>query len=289
MARDIMHRITVVIFALLFSCLGWGQANPNVTTVPFDSQALHRRAPFNVILPAGYESSVRRYPVLYLLHGIGDRYDTWVTNTNLVEYARPYQLIIVMPEGDKGWYVNGTVPNGRWEDYIMKEVMPYVDSHYRTLQQLGMRATAGLSMGGYGALMLGLKHRDLFSFAASMSGALNVTDWTPENMGSDMPDWIRQSILAAFGPAGSPQRKEYDLKLLINAPVAELPFIYLDCGTEDHLLQQSRDFSQLLQEKKIPHEYRERPGIHEWPEWDHQIQEVLKVLWERWGMKPGST
>jgi len=286
MARDIMHRIKIVILALLFSCLGWGQANPSVTTVPFDSQALHQRAPFNVILPAGYENSVRRYPVLYLLHGIGDHYDTWVTNTNLAEYARPYQLIIVMPEGDKGWYVNGTAPNSRWEDYIMKEVMPYVDSHYRTLQQMGMRATAGLSMGGYGALMLGLKHRDLFSFAASMSGALNVTDWTPENMGADMPDWIRQSIVAAFGPAGSAQRKEYDLKQLINAPVAELPFIYLDCGTEDHLLQQSRDFSRLLQEKKIPHEYRERPGIHEWPEWDHQIQEVLKVLWERWGMKP---
>jgi S-formylglutathione hydrolase FrmB len=285
MARNIMYRITIVVFALLFSCLGWTQANPTVTTVPFDSQTLHQRAPFNVILPAGHENSVRRYPVLYLLHGIGDHYDTWVTNTNLVEYARPYQLIIVMPEGDKGWYVNGTVPNSRWEDYIMKEVMPYVDSHYRTLQQMGMRATAGLSMGGYGALMLGLKHRDLFSFAASMSGALNVTDWTPENMGSDMPDWIRQSIVAAFGPAGSPQRKEYDLKQLINAPVAELPFLYLDCGTEDHLLQQSRDFSRLLQEKKIPHEYRERPGIHEWPEWDHQIQEVLKVLWERWGMK----
>ena len=284
-----MRRAILIATSQLFVALSWAQANPTVTTVPFESQVLHQRAPFNVLLPAGYENSVRRYPVLYLLHGIGDHYDTWVKNTNLAEYSRPYQLIIVMPEGDKAWYVNGTGPNSRWEDYIMKEVMPYVDSHYRTLQQLGMRATAGLSMGGYGALMLGLKRRDLFSFAASMSGALAVTAWTPENMGPDMPDWIRQSIIAAFGPAGSPQRREYDLKELINAPVAELPFIYLDCGTEDHLLQQSRDFSQLLQEKKIPHEYRERPGIHEWPEWDHQIQEVLKVLWERWGLKASNS
>ena len=284
-----MRQATLLAAALLISsCLAWPQANPTVKTVPFDSQALHQRAPFNVLLPAGYEVGVRRYPVLYLLHGIGDHYDTWVTNTNLVEYARPYQLIIVMPEGDKAWYVNGTGANSRWEDYIMKEVMPYVDSHYRTLQQVGMRATAGLSMGGYGALMLGLKHRDLFSFAASMSGALAVTDWTPQNMGPDMPDSIRQSIVAAFGPAGSPQRKEYDLKQLINAPVEELPFIYLDCGTEDHLLQQSRDFSKLLQERKIPHEYREQPGIHEWPLWDQQIQEVLKLLCKRWGLKPGN-
>ena len=280
-----MRKPILAAIVLLLPCFAFPQANPTVTTVPFDSQMLHQRAPFNVLLPAGYENGVRRYPVLYLLHGIGDHYDTWVKNTNLVEYARPYPLIIVMPEGDKAWYVNGTGPNSRWEDYIMKEVMPYVDSHYRTLQQLGMRATAGLSMGGYGALMLGLKHRELFSFSASLSGALAVTDWTPDNMGADFPDWIRQSVVAAFGPAGSPQRKEYDLKQLINAPVAELPFIYLDCGTEDHLLVQSRDFSRLLQEKKIPHEYREQPGIHEWPLWDHQIQAVLRLLAERWGLK----
>ena len=283
-----MRRATLLAIALLLSCLARAQANPTVTTVPFDSQTLHQRAPFNVLLPAGYENSVRRYPVLYLLHGIGDHYDAWVKNTNLVEYARPYPLIIVMPEGDKAWYVNGTGPNSRWEDYIMKEVMPYVDSHYRTLQQQHREATAGLSMGGYGALMLGLKHRDLFSFAASLSGALAVTDWTPENMGSDFPDWIRQSVVAAFGPAGSPQRKEYDLKQLINAPIEELPFIYLDCGTEDHLLLQSRNFSQLLEDKKIPHDYREQPGIHDWPVWDQQIQEVLKVLWQRWGLKASS-
>ena len=280
-----MRKISTLAIALLISCAAWAQANPSVVTIPFDSQALHQRAPFNVLLPAGYDSGVRRYPVLYLLHGIGDHYDAWVKNTNLVEYARPYPLIIVMPEGDKAWYVNGAVPNSRWEDYIMKEVMPYVDSHYRTLQQLGMRATAGLSMGGYGALMLGLKHRDLFSVAASLSGALGVTDWTPENMGADFPDWIRKSVLDAFGPAGSPQRKEYALDQLINAPVAELPFIYLDCGTEDHLLVHSRNFSKLLQEKKIPHDYREQPGIHEWPLWDQQIQEVLRLLAERWRLK----
>ena len=281
-------RKAIVAIVFLLSCLAFAQSNPTVTTVPFESQALHQRAPFNVLLPVGYQNSIQRYPVLYLLHGIGDHYDTWVTNTNLVEYARPYPLIIVMPEGDKAWYINGAVPNSRWEDYIMKEVMPYVDSHYRTLQGQRMEATAGLSMGGYGALMLGLKHRDLFSLAASLSGALAVTDRTPENMGADFPDWIRKSVMDAFGPAGSPQRKEYDLKQLINAPVDELPFIYLDCGTEDHLLVQSRNFSRLLQEKKIPHEYREQPGIHEWPLWDHQIQSVLRLLAERWALKTGN-
>ncbi|HEU5334632.1 MAG TPA: alpha/beta hydrolase family protein [Terriglobales bacterium] len=281
-------RKAIVAVVFLLSCLGFAQSNPTVVTVPFDSQALHQRAPFNVLLPVGYQNSIQRYPVLYLLHGIGDHYDTWVKNTNLVEYARPYPLIIVMPEGDKAWYVNGVVPNSRWEDYIMKEVMPYVDSHYRTLQGQRMEATAGLSMGGYGALMLGLKYRDLFSVAASLSGALGVTEWTPENMGADFPDWIRKSVMDAFGPAGSPQRKEYGLAQLLNAPVDELPFIYLDCGTEDSLLVHSRNFSKLLQEKKIPHEYREQPGIHEWPLWDHQIQEVLRLLAERWELKTGN-
>src|SRR5579862_8473476 len=101
-----MRRAILIATSLLFVALSWAQANPTVTTVPFESQVLHQRAPFNVLVPAGYENSVRRYPVLYLLHGIGDHYDTWVKNTNLVEYSRPYQLIIVMPEGDKAWYVD---------------------------------------------------------------------------------------------------------------------------------------------------------------------------------------
>ena len=282
--RLLIDRVLTLAACLSLLASGHAQDKVALVTVPFDSPALHMRAPFNVELPAGYEHDVARYPVLYLLHGIGDHYDAWVEKTNLLVYATRYPLIIVMPEADKGWYTNGVAPNARWEDYLMKEVIPYVESHYRTLQDQRMWAVAGLSMGGYGALKLGLKYRDQFSFAASMSGALYVTNWSDQDL-KDRQD-IAHTIDAAFGPVGSPARTANSLNTLLDAALGDKesgpPFIYLDCGTEDHLITDSRQFSETLLQKKVPHEYRERPGVHDWHEWDHQIQEVLKVLFEYW-------
>ena len=254
-----------------------------LTTIAYDSALLGMKAPFNIILPAGYEQSVRRYPVLLLLHGLWGHYDDWANNTNILEYAGQYPLIVVMPEGGNGWYTNGVAPNAKWEDYIMKEVMPYVESHYRTLQSRRMWAVAGLSMGGYGAIKLGLKYHELFSIAASMSGALAITE-APDSELGDPKGVPYISVHDAFGPQGSAARKANALPTLLESSGVDAPFLYLDCGTEDYqyLYEASRKFSELLQQKKVPHEYRERPGIHDWDEWDHQIQGVLRLIAERW-------
>ena len=255
-----------------------------LSTISYDSSLLGMKAPFNVILPAGYEESARRYPVLLLLHGLWGHYDDWANNTNIIEYAGKYPLIIVMPEGGNGWYTNGVAPNAKWEDYIMKEVMPYVEAHYRTLQSRRMWAVAGLSMGGYGAIKLGLKYHSLFSIAASMSGALEIPEIPDSELG-DPKDVPFISIHEAFGPENSEARKANALPTLLEAAGADAPFIYLDCGTDDAtpgLYAANLQFRELLQQKKIPHEYRERPGIHNWDEWDHQIQGVLRLIAERW-------
>lgn len=256
------------------------QTNATLTTIPFESQLLHAKAPINVILPVSYDDGVTRYPVLLLLHGLEGHYHDWVNSVNIVRYASKYPVIIVMPEGGNGWYTNGVAPNAKWEDYIIKEVIPYVDGHYRTPRDHQLWAVAGLSMGGYGALKFGLKYREQFSFAASMSGALAAPDWKD----ADLPNWelLRNSIHEAFGPEGSPAHKANSLATLLDASTEPLPFIYLDCGTEDGFLVASRKFSELLQSKKIPHEYRERPGLHDWAEWDHQIQQALQLLAEFW-------
>lgn len=137
--------------AALFAMCGnaRAQAKDGYVTVDFKSDAMNAKAPFNVILPAGYDQSVRRYPVLLLLHGLSGHYSDWVSNTNVVLYARKHPLIIVMPEGGDGWYTNGVTPNSRWEDYVFKELIPYVNSHYRTLPENRSWTVAGLSMGGY--------------------------------------------------------------------------------------------------------------------------------------------
>jgi putative tributyrin esterase len=196
-----------------------------------------------------------------------------------VQYARKYPLIIVMPEGGNGWYVNGTGANDKWEDYIFKEVIPYVNAHYRTLPGSNSWAVAGLSMGGYGALKFGLKYPNKFAVAASMSGALAAPDWKD----SDMPDWqlVPLSLHAAFGPEGAPAHAANSLYTLLDSAKGTLPFFYLDCGTEDGLVAANRKFADALLAKKIPHEYRERPGVHDWVEWDHQIREVLELIGEQ--------
>ena len=260
------------------SLLAQGSA---IRTVSFDSPILHKSVFFDVILPAGYEASERRYPVLYLLHGFGDHYSAWTTKSNVSAYSRKYPLILVMPEGENGWYTNGLPPSNQWENHFMAEVIPYVREHFRTLQGQRMSAIAGYSMGGYGALKLGLKYRDQFSFAASLSGSLKITDWS-DNVTRNIP--ATSSAIAVFGAEHSPLRSENALTNLLNSKGGELPFIYLDCGTEDDLFPASREFSSLLQQKQVRHEYRERPGRHDWREWDHQIKAVLQVLAEYWDL-----
>lgn len=250
--------------------------------VAFESKLVGASLPYNVILPTDYErasSKGKRYPVLYLLHGLGGSANDWVSNrAHLADYAAQYPFIIIVPEGKDGWYTDGSVANEKFESYFVEELIPDVDRRFRTIASREGRAVAGLSMGGYGSLKFALKHPELFAFAGSMSGALAAPSWTPE---MPLPEFIKPSIARVFGPAGSDVRRANDIyrlaRELTPERVAALPYLYLDCGTEDFLISNSRDFSALLIEKKVPHEFRELPGTHSWPYWDRQVQEVLRI------------
>jgi putative tributyrin esterase len=254
---------------------------PAVETIQFRSALVGKTLPYNVILPRDYRASrTRRYPVLYLLHGLAGHYSDWTTKTNVADYASRYRMIVVTPEGNDGWYTDSaTVPRDKYESYFFKELIPDVQQRYRTIESRYGRGVAGLSMGGYGALKLGLKSPATFAFAASVSGVVDVASWTE----SDLKDfaWIRESVMASFGPAGSETRKTNDIfeitRRVTSARIAALPYFYLDCGNEDVLCASSEKFAALLREKNIPHEYRQLPGNHSWVYWDQQVQEVLKI------------
>ena len=132
-------------------------------------------------------------------------------------------------------------------------------------------------MGGYGSLKFGLKYPDKFVLAGSFSGALGAAQIT-EKM---VPGAIGKTIDGIFGPEGSESRKSNDLFGMIRSMtperMKEIPFIYLDCGTEDFLFINNRNFVGLLVEKKVPHEYRQLPGKHDWKYWDKQVQEFLQL------------
>ncbi len=255
--------------------------------VELDSKSLARKVNYTVIVPADYYTDrTKRYPVIYLLHGLFGHYTDWSGKTKIFDYSRGYKFIIVMPEGNDGWYTDSaTVPNDRYESYIVNDLIPAIDRDYRTLADRPNRFMAGLSMGGYGSLKFGLKYPAMFSLVGSFSGALRAAEWTEKNSAA----WVLKSIMSVYGPDGSDTRKSNDIyKMLQDYPaerVGELPFIYMDCGTEDRLIDLNNDFAKILRERKIPHEFRERPGKHEWPYWDAQVQEFLRLA-ERQNSKP---
>ena len=279
--RSRINRARVLIATFFCLTLTAHAQSASVETIQFHSQLVNATLPYNVILPPDYRSSsATRYPVLYLLHGLGGHYGDWVTHTNLADYAAQYRMIVVTPEGNDGWYVDGASgSNDKYEAYILQELMPDVDKRYRTIQSRYGRAVAGLSMGGYGAIKYGLKYPSTFAFAASMSGAFAVTRYTEKEMGG--ANW--EPFLKTFGPVGSETHKANDIfeitKALTPTRVALLPYFYFDCGTEDAArhINANRELSEMFLEKKIAHEYRELPGDHSWAYWDEQVPEVLKL------------
>ena len=237
-------------------------------------------------------SSATRYPVLYLLHGFGGHYSDWVTHTNVADYAAQYRMIVVMPEGNNGWYTDSTsVANDKYESYILKELIPDVQKRYRTIEARYGRAVAGLSMGGFGALKFGLKSPDSFVFVGSLSGALAAPAWTEDDLKNLKA--IRDSVFGVFGPIASETRKANDIyeiaRGLSAGRLGGLPYFYLDCGTEDFLIGLNQQFAALLREKKIPHEYRELPGDHNWAYWDRQVPEVLEIAAQKMRLPRGES
>lgn len=243
------------------------------------SKLMGREMPFRVVLPPAYgRYSEKRFPVVYLLHGLTGHFSNWTDNSKIAEYARDFDFIVVTPEGDNGWYTDSlTVANDRYESYIVGELVPEIDRKFRTVAAREARFIAGLSMGGYGSLKFGLKHPEKFAVAGSFSGALRAPDWHDKNIG----EWLSRSIMSVFGPAGSDVRKANDIYRIAGEwpadRIVELPFLYLDCGTEDFLIENSHDFARVLRDRKIPHEFRELPGKHDWGFWNSQVLEFLRI------------
>jgi len=289
-------RVVALCFALLLLPAVSSQAQAQaqlrpaarVEAVKFESRLVGAQLPYNVVLPPLYdapEMRAVRYPVIYLLHGLGGGAGDWISKrARLAAHAAHYRFILVTPEGRDGWYTDSaTVPSDKFESYIIEELIPDVERRYRAHRTRDARAVAGLSMGGYGALKFGVKHPQMFGLAASLSGAFGAPSWDAKDPA--LLAFLKPSIARTYGALDSPTRRENDLfKLFADLPAERfpaLPFIYFDCGTEDFLINSNRALSELLLRRKIPHEYRQLPGAHSWSYWDAQAQEVLKLAARR--------
>lgn len=246
----------------------------------FQSAALGRSMKYRVLVPQDYDASDRRYPVLYLLHGLTGDYKDWTTLTNLAEYTRTMALIVVMPDGENQWYTNAAEGNARFEDYIVTDLPADVVQKYRTVNSRYGRAIAGLSMGGYGALKLGLKRPAQFAVTGSFSGAFGITR---EGELEKMIGGVEAERMGKiYGPAGSDTRKQNDVFALASAmKPAAAPYVYIDCGTSDRLIASNREVVAALQKAGVAYEYHEIAGGHSWDYWDRRVREFLPILMKK--------
>jgi putative tributyrin esterase len=253
-----------------------------VRDVTFQSTSLGREMTYRIILPTDYQTSGRRYPVLYLLHGLMGHYEDWESRTHLDDYVAGLPLIVAIPEGDDSWYTNSaSQPQEKWEDYIIKDFLHEIDTKYRTIQTRHGRAIAGLSMGGYGAMKFALKYPGSFIFGASFSGAEVVVHDPSYKIpfGQKYVDQIHEIL----GDGITQTRTDNDIfELAKKRSPAQVPYLVVTCGTEDSLLASNREFVELLQQQKIRYEYHESAGAHTWQYWDEQLPYALSVLMDRY-------
>ncbi len=243
------------------------------------STALRKMTGAMVVLPEREEFK-GPFPVFYLLHGLSDDYTVWTRRTRIEQHVQDYPLIVVMPDGGRGFYTDAC-EGYAYDAAITRDLVGLVDRTFHTDARREARVIGGLSMGGYGAFRLALSHPDLFCSAVSHSGALgagarrvDTAAQPPDEFNFLFSEDFAGEMRRLFGenPAGGPNDL-YALAESVNRDL--LPALRFDCGTEDTLLEENRALHRHLEKLKVPHEYAEFSGSHEWTYWDRHVQDAL--------------
>ncbi len=245
----------------------------NADTIEVMSQAMGRMIKNVVVVPNDYHLYANeiaddvKYPVLYLLHGAQGCYSDWSKKADLHRLANQYEVIIVCPDGQDSWYFDSPIdPKMQFETYVSKELVEYIDSHYRTLANRYMRAITGLSMGGHGALFLAFRHPDVFWSCGSMSGNMDITQFTD-----------RWHIRARLGNYEDNPQRWHDhavvnqLDKVKNCPLKPAQNIIIDDGLNDIFIKNNIAIHDKMVEMGIDHDFTVRPGRHSWTYWVNSL------------------
>ena len=250
-----------------------------VQDVTFHSASLDRDMPYRVLLPSAIPSGAK-LPVVYLLHGGDGNFRDWSNYSDVARFALQ-NLILVMPDGDDSYYTNSREhPQDRYEDYIVNDLISDVDTRFPVATGRPNRAIAGLSMGGFGAVKLALKHPELFVFAGGLSSALDVPGrpFSIKRIGQ----WRQHASI--FGPTGSTTRRDNDPFVLArSANPAKTPYLFLTCGDKEGLLPTNQSFAKLLEERKFCYEFHVVPGGHNWGQWNARLDNLFLALKQHLG------
>jgi putative tributyrin esterase len=244
--------------------------------VTFHSAALRRDMPYRAILSVNLPQG-SKLPVVYLLHGGGGNFRDWSNNSDVARFAER-GLILVMPEGDESYYTNSVEhPQDRYEDYIVSDLIADVEKRFPAASNRANRAIVGISMGGFGAVKIALRHPDLFAFVGGLSSALDVPSrpFSVKRIGQ----WRHHRSI--FGPWGSSTRHDNDPFVLgRSADVTAAPYFFLTCGEQEGLLPTNHQFANLLQQRRFRHEFHVVPGGHNWNQWNSRLDDCFRSLFE---------
>jgi len=245
----------------------------SVETVEVPSRALHRTLPCTLLLPAHRPARA----VLYLLHGGYSRHGEWAEQVDLAGLAAGWPVALVLPEGGFSLWVHGH-DGQHWERYAAVDVPEAVEARLGLVLPREKRAVAGLSMGGFGALHLGLTYPERYVALASLSGAFGITFW---NIGR----FDGSPFLPALGPVGSGTRAWVEptatlARALRHVGPAALPAMWLATGTEDdpEVTQAHRALHRALLAAGVAATAVERPGGHSWDFWRQQTPALLAFV-----------
>jgi S-formylglutathione hydrolase FrmB len=250
--------------------------------IHFRGGAIHKDATMYAILPEQAEQA-GPYPVFYLLHGLSDDHTIWHRRTRIEWYVRDLPVIVVMPDGGRAFYCDA-VDGPAYERHLIEDVIGWVDRFLPTIAERRGRVIGGLSMGGYGAMKLALKHPEMFCSVVAHSGCHAIVRRLIEHHMLPDHEELTPELLRIYGP--SPSLDEDPFALAERIDRSRLPAIRFNCGTEDFLLDHNREFHAHLERLGIPHEYEESPGEHTWDYWDLHIQETLAFHCRALGIQP---
>jgi len=281
-----MKKVIIILF-LLPAIFVFGQERGTVSTNNVcKSPVLGHDIAYSVYLPPGYGIDKINYPVLYLLHGYTGDQTNWVqfgdvqrTATAAIERGDIPPLIIIMPDAGNSWYVNDIQGKVRYEDAFFNDFIPYIEKTYPVVAKKDFRAIAGLSMGGYGALLYALKHPDYFSVCVAMSAAV----FTDEEIKA-FPQDRRAMFDDLFGDfsTGLPQHWKDNsiLEIIKNYPDDKKNKVrfYIDCGDDDFLYRGNAALHVALRDQNMQHEFRMRDGAHTWSYWRSSLKAGLKFI-----------
>jgi enterochelin esterase-like enzyme len=286
-----MKKIISFFLLLSISSIAISQGK-TMESLIIQSKVLGKDVRYSIYLPSDYETSQRKYPVLYLLHGYSDDETGWTQFGEVQKIANESiskgdatQMIIVMPDAGVSWYINDAAGKVKYEDFFINEFIPFIDSIYKTRNKKQYRAVAGLSMGGYGSFIYAMKYPDLFSAAAPLSAAIH-SDYEITEMPDNLKNYKFIELfgidLAVKNRLTETWNKNSVLKLAANVAVEKLNQVhyYIDCGDDDRLVKANMELHSIFLDRKVKHEFRVRDGAHNWPYWRSALPEVLNFISE---------